>query len=57
MVQPIDPRLTQDCRPSNDLPSTGPLTVADLLDRLQAAEFALLLCNNDKAEIRKSQVR
>lgn len=55
VVQPIDPRLTEDCPPSTSVPAQGPLTVRQALERLEAVEFALDLCRNDKAELRKSQ--
>lgn len=55
VVQPVDPRLLGDCAPVISLPGTGALTINDLLERLGAVEFALDLCRNDKAELRKSQ--
>ena len=57
VIQPVDPRLTADCVPSFDVPATGPITVRDLVNRLEAVEFALEVCRNDKAELRKSQPR
>jgi hypothetical protein len=56
VVQPIDPRLTADCVPSTSVPADGPLTLRQALERLDAVEFALDLCRNDKAELRRSQV-
>lgn len=53
VIQPLDPRLTEDCTPASSVPMSGALTVRDILDRLEAVEYALARCNNDKAEIRK----
>lgn len=55
VVQPIDARLTADCVPATSVPADGALTLRAVLERLEAVEFALDLCRNDKAELRKTQ--
>lgn len=48
----LDPRLTADCPPRFDVPTSGRLTVLSALDRLAAVEEALAQCRNQLSEIR-----
>ncbi len=52
VVQSIDPRLSKDCQPQTDVPQTGALTAAQVLDRLAAVEDALAFCRGQLGEIR-----
>lgn len=55
VIQKVPEKLTRDCVPDTDIPKTGKLPIGDVLKRLDAVEFALDLCRNDKEEIRKAQ--
>lgn len=48
----LDPRLTADCEPRSDVPSSGPLPISAVLDRLASVEEALAQCRNQLSEIR-----
>lgn len=54
---PLDPRLTADCPPDTELPLTGPLPLADALQRAEAVEDALADCRARLEEIRNTSNR
>lgn len=54
IVTPVDARLLQPCIASYTIPEAGVLPLDYALARLEAVEYALDLCNNDKAELRKA---
>lgn len=52
---PIDAKLLAECQPRYLYPQTDKLTVEQVVDRLEAAEAANAICNNQMELIRAAQ--
>lgn len=53
----LPPELLADCPPDYVIPAEGPLTVGDVLNRLEAVETALMLCRGQLSKLRETHDR